>query len=127
MIPAVLVIHRTFYRFETVAPRHGFEPRFTAPKAAVLPLDDRGISTGDTISLASPQGRCNDSATIIPEANLGRRWARASNPLCGTCVVGGFDSHWLPPPPTFSVHVRIQTKLALGSVRFSQGRRTLSL
>ncbi len=27
-----------------VAPRHGFEPRFTAPKAAVLPLDDRGIS-----------------------------------------------------------------------------------
>src|SRR3954467_14283093 len=25
-----------------VAPRHGFEPRFTAPKAAVLPLDDRG-------------------------------------------------------------------------------------
>ena len=27
-----------------MAPRHGFEPRFTAPKAAVLPLDDRGIS-----------------------------------------------------------------------------------
>jgi hypothetical protein len=27
---------------EVVAPRHGFEPRFTAPKAAVLPLDDRG-------------------------------------------------------------------------------------
>ena len=27
-----------------LAPRHGFEPRFTAPKAAVLPLDDRGIS-----------------------------------------------------------------------------------
>ena len=26
-----------------VAPRHGFEPRLTAPKAAVLPLDDRGI------------------------------------------------------------------------------------
>ena len=26
-----------------VAPRHGFEPRFTAPKAAVLPLDDRGV------------------------------------------------------------------------------------
>ena len=25
-----------------LAPRHGFEPRFTAPKAAVLPLDDRG-------------------------------------------------------------------------------------
>ncbi len=27
---------------EKMAPRHGFEPRFTAPKAAVLPLDDRG-------------------------------------------------------------------------------------
>ena len=27
-----------------LAPRHGFEPRFTAPKAAVLPLDDRGES-----------------------------------------------------------------------------------
>ena len=27
-------------RFLGVAPRHGFEPRFTAPKAAVLPLDD---------------------------------------------------------------------------------------
>ena len=27
---------------DCVAPRHGFEPRFTAPKAAVLPLDDRG-------------------------------------------------------------------------------------
>ena len=35
---------KTAPRFETegVAPRHGFEPRFTAPKAAVLPLDDRG-------------------------------------------------------------------------------------
>ncbi len=28
-----------------LAPRHGFEPRFTAPKAAVLPLDDRGKSS----------------------------------------------------------------------------------
>src|SRR5579864_5399159 len=28
----------------SLAPRHGFEPRFTAPKAAVLPLDDRGKS-----------------------------------------------------------------------------------
>jgi hypothetical protein len=31
------------FEAEVVAPRHGFEPRFTAPKAAVLPLDDRGI------------------------------------------------------------------------------------
>ena len=28
--------------YKDLAPRHGFEPRFTAPKAAVLPLDDRG-------------------------------------------------------------------------------------
>ena len=31
-----------------VAPRHGFEPRFTAPKAAVLPLDDRGKRESDS-------------------------------------------------------------------------------
>ena len=30
-------------RNKSLAPRHGFEPRFTAPKAAVLPLDDRGM------------------------------------------------------------------------------------
>src|ERR1035441_9951228 len=28
-----------------VAPRRGFEPQFTAPKAAVLPLDDRGMAS----------------------------------------------------------------------------------
>ena len=32
------------FEAKVVAPRHGFEPRFTAPKAAVLPLDDRGKS-----------------------------------------------------------------------------------
>ena len=31
-----------------LAPRHGFEPRFTAPKAAVLPLDDRGKWESDS-------------------------------------------------------------------------------
>ena len=30
---------------QNMAPRHGFEPRLTAPKAAVLPLDDRGVSS----------------------------------------------------------------------------------
>src|SRR5579871_1879579 len=34
------------HRKKRLAPRHGFEPRFTAPKAAVLPLDDRGIGAG---------------------------------------------------------------------------------
>ena len=33
-----------------VAPRHGFEPRFTAPKAAVLPLDDRGKAQAGSTS-----------------------------------------------------------------------------
>src|SRR5690348_17632547 len=33
-----------FLLIRNLAPRHGFEPRFTAPKAAVLPLDDRGMS-----------------------------------------------------------------------------------
>ena len=35
--------HCAGWTYGTVAPRHGFEPRFTAPKAAVLPLDDRGV------------------------------------------------------------------------------------
>ena len=35
------------FEVEVVAPRHGFEPRFTAPKAAVLPLDDRGSLGGN--------------------------------------------------------------------------------
>src|SRR5512144_3240757 len=46
-----------------VAPRHGFEPRFTAPKAAVLPLDDRGMleSAGSdqfSFSPGRPQRLC---------------------------------------------------------------------
>jgi hypothetical protein len=36
-----------------LAPRHGFEPRFTAPKAAVLPLDDRGMRAGQLCSTAT--------------------------------------------------------------------------
>ena len=36
------------FELEGLAPRHGFEPRFTAPKAAVLPLDDRGFQEATT-------------------------------------------------------------------------------
>ena len=36
---------RGIWYADSLAPRHGFEPRFTAPKAAVLPLDDRGTET----------------------------------------------------------------------------------
>src|SRR3954451_24303187 len=41
-------------RKKKLAPRHGFEPRLTAPKAAVLPLDDRGTAV-TKISLTSEE------------------------------------------------------------------------
>jgi hypothetical protein len=41
-----------FLEAKVLSPRHGFEPRFTAPKAAVLPLDDRG-SLGEWRAYAS--------------------------------------------------------------------------
>ena len=39
-----------------LAPRHGFEPRFTAPKAAVLPLDDRGSQGANFSSVPTAPG-----------------------------------------------------------------------
>ena len=74
---------------KVLAPRHGFEPRFTAPKAAVLPLDDRGKWTRSKnchFSVALHHGLLQRSAIIAVEANLGRCRARASNPLCGAHV-----------------------------------------
>jgi hypothetical protein len=41
---------------ESMAPRHGFEPRFTAPKAAVLPLDDRGMQRWKTVQFQCRRG-----------------------------------------------------------------------
>src|SRR6516165_9681055 len=74
-----------------LAPRHGFEPRFTAPKAAVLPLDDRGMAAGTASSVASRRLHRQQQRSIWIdlvqsrlEASLGRCWVRASNPLCGT-------------------------------------------
>jgi hypothetical protein len=50
--------HLTRVEFRNLAPRHGFEPRFTAPKAAVLPLDDRGITTAVSFfSVTFPDGQ----------------------------------------------------------------------
>src|SRR5438309_6320642 len=72
-----------------LAPRHGFEPRFTAPKAAVLPLDDRGESSCGRrthSSVASADEPSQRSVRIGMEASLGRCRARASNPSCGTRV-----------------------------------------
>src|SRR5579863_3200800 len=46
-----------------LAPRHGFEPRFTAPKAAVLPLDDRGKSSeARPLSVTQPSANLKDLA-----------------------------------------------------------------
>lgn len=33
-----------------MAPGHGFEPRYAASKAAVLPLDDPGIGCGASVA-----------------------------------------------------------------------------
>jgi hypothetical protein len=55
----------------SVAPRHGFEPRFTAPKAAVLPLDDRGMRDE---RLAANQTDCIirvDATTAVTNRNTG--------------------------------------------------------
>ena len=53
-----------------LAPRHGFEPRFTAPKAAVLPLDDRGIRVS-TAFHSSVTGR-EFSRNAYPRAQTGK-------------------------------------------------------
>src|SRR5690242_10992976 len=82
-----------------LAPRHGFEPRFTAPKAAVLPLDDRGTRGKDCSQCSVHRDRLATFGFAVGivaggllelrvEANLGRCWARASNPLCGTLCRG---------------------------------------
>ena len=108
-----------------VAPRHGFEPRFTAPKAAVLPLDDRG-RWRRLLHLSLPSGSDprNDSAKIGPEAILGRCWARASNPLCGTLC-----RRWVRPPLASAIacpllpFVNFHTKRRLGSRIFASSMR----
>ena len=55
LLYAASSVIRNLLILKYLAPRHGFEPRFTAPKAAVLPLDDRGLlQQRDTFSLSSP-------------------------------------------------------------------------
>ena len=109
-----------------LAPRHGFEPRFTAPKAAVLPLDDRGMVTKRLLptSLAYPKPPCNDSATIVPGSHswpalgagfkpvvrhLCRRWVRL--PLASATLL----SH----SPTF-VYGCLRTVYPFGFGAFSE-------
>src|SRR5579859_2805285 len=84
-----------------VAPRHGFEPRFTAPKAAVLPLDDRGkaerqrtypsLTHRDTIR-SKAHLDASFRKPILAGAGPGLQTRRAL-----LCIAGGFDPHWLPP------------------------------
>jgi O-antigen ligase len=50
-----------------LAPRHGFEPRFTAPKASVLPLDNQG---------STPTYALYDDGTFVNQAhNDWAEWA----------------------------------------------------
>ena len=80
-----------------MAPRHGFEPRFTAPKAAVLPLDDRGVG-----------GKCWNPFSLthacrIREGGSGVRRTAVRKPILAgagpglqtrhslPCITGGFD------------------------------------
>src|SRR5438477_1866704 len=58
--------------FRDLAPRHGFEPRFTAPKAAVLPLDDRGARGGNTAQF-SLTGRLHVSNRQVTSPHIACR------------------------------------------------------
>src|SRR5271165_7091945 len=81
-----------------VAPRHGFEPRFTAPKAAVLPLDDRGIVCRPLSSLTSSPARLQCSLLESLRKPFLAGAGRGLQTRCAVlCVAGGFDPHWLPP------------------------------
>src|ERR1035438_7746255 len=106
-----------------LAPRRGFEPQFTAPKAAVLPLDDRGMaSQSDSPSsvpvcpplpqrpLPSPPspsvpGPLPFLALLPYRYNEKRKaiWTGVrgglQNRSAAVEVVGVFDSHCLPPSP----------------------------
>src|ERR1017187_7320064 len=82
-----------------MAPRHGFEPRFTAPKAAVLPLDDRGLAKGlllqctRRLPFAATCSRPTRPTHRMPlqcktEGNLDWCSGRSSKPF------GGHSSRW---------------------------------
>ena len=101
-----------------LAPRRGFEPQFTAPKAAVLPLDDRGMVSRrgsyssvpvcspspqrplvlvfhPAFSLLSSPYRYNDKRKAIRTGV----WGGLQNRSAAVEAAGVFDSHCLPPSP----------------------------
>src|SRR5580658_1769316 len=65
---------------DSVAPRHGFDPRFTAPKAAVLPLDDRGVWHRTPMAGAGGGHRLLFKVTRARGLNRGAYSAHASVP-----------------------------------------------
>jgi hypothetical protein len=89
--------HRGRWRLarNSLAPRHGFEPRFTAPKAAVLPLDDRGsgverpslscAESGARRNLALHCPRCTATEAIYHRRN-NEEWRDGS--LANRCPCG---------------------------------------
>ena len=81
-----------------MAPRHGFEPRFTAPKAAVLPLDDRGSVLDDSQPVYLFPWHAATTLLQSPWKPFLAGAGRGLQTRCAVlCVAGGFDSHWLPP------------------------------
>src|ERR1700733_4720929 len=74
--PSISVFYRSFVEnfilgcklliIRSLAPRHGFEPRFTAPKAAVLPLDDRGSEVGADFFSVSTNPPVHHSEYSVP-------------------------------------------------------------
>src|ERR1017187_9263114 len=96
-----------------LAPRHGFEPRFTAPKAAVLPLDDPGMVTRrdspSSVPVRSPLPQHQRQIIFAPAPyryNEKRKaiWTGVrgglQNRSAADEVAGVFDSHCLPPCPS---------------------------
>ena len=109
----------------TVAPRHGFEPRFTAPKAAVLPLDDRGMRgkmltpTSLALPVQPPQRALLQSSRkpILAGAGCGLQTRCAALVSRVGSTPTGFR-HFRFVSPT-NVCVRLLTETALGSGAFS--------
>ena len=61
-------------KLKHLAPRHGFEPRFTAPKAAVLPLDDRGITLNNVLDQCSVQAATNRAHQLCLSRGAAQRF-----------------------------------------------------
>src|SRR5437879_5072568 len=77
-----------------LAARHGFEPRFTAPKAAVLPLDDRGM-----------QVKCGCYSTSVPARSASSQ--RLMIPVLSEESLRREIRTFDRPPQSFRVHLHL--------------------